>query len=222
LVVEGRNRIPVTFHRMVERRLPVRLNPSPEEKAGQVIIEPAVVLVRGAQEYLDCIRSISTEPFPLPGGDENGTVLPTLKHAFELKSVPLIRHLGSRPIATCPATVNVRFTPQPRQRLYELAEIPVHFLCPPDFPLRPRFLEGQVTRIPVRVWGPVADKAPQVRAFIDLTGRKWEAGLYSDEPLRIQLPSEFHLAESLPGSVVFQLEPTVHALPKNAATAFKP
>src|SRR5262249_47566043 len=49
VVVEGRNRIPVTLRHVIERHLPVRLNCSPEDRIAQVTIEPPTVLVRGPQ-----------------------------------------------------------------------------------------------------------------------------------------------------------------------------
>src|SRR2546423_8970273 len=53
LVLDGRNRVPVTLHRVVERRLPVRFEHSGDEPNVPVVIEPATVLVRGPQELLD-------------------------------------------------------------------------------------------------------------------------------------------------------------------------
>ena len=41
-------------------------------------------------------------------------------------------------------------------------------------------------------------------AFVDLSGKKWEPGLY-DEPLKLQLPREFQLAQNPPRPVSFQL-----------------
>src|SRR5262245_51856181 len=49
IVSEERNRIPVTLRRIVERRLPVRLDYVPDEPVGQITLEPATVLVRGPQ-----------------------------------------------------------------------------------------------------------------------------------------------------------------------------
>src|SRR5262245_24725913 len=48
MFVEGRNRIPVTLYRLVERRLPVRVDSALEDRAGQITLEPAHVLVRGS------------------------------------------------------------------------------------------------------------------------------------------------------------------------------
>ncbi len=56
MMVEGRNRISLTLHRLVERRLPVRFDSVSDEPVGPVVIEPATVLVRGPQEVLDRAR----------------------------------------------------------------------------------------------------------------------------------------------------------------------
>src|SRR5581483_8183533 len=61
--VEGRNRVPITLHRLVERRLPVRLDHGPEEAGVTVELEPAAVLVRGPQEVLDRARDLPTQPW---------------------------------------------------------------------------------------------------------------------------------------------------------------
>src|SRR4051812_31885197 len=56
--VEGRNRMPLTLHRLAERRLPVRFDHGPFDAVVPVEIEPATVLVRGPQEVLDRTRAI--------------------------------------------------------------------------------------------------------------------------------------------------------------------
>src|SRR5262249_17558190 len=47
MILEGRNRIPVTLYRLVERQLPVRLEPVPDERVSLVSLEPKRVHVRG-------------------------------------------------------------------------------------------------------------------------------------------------------------------------------
>src|SRR5205823_3277174 len=71
LVGEGHNRIPVKFHRLVERRLPVHFDYTGERQISQVSIEPAKVLVRGPKETLDRARFIPTQPVALPLPDES-------------------------------------------------------------------------------------------------------------------------------------------------------
>jgi hypothetical protein len=199
-ILEGRNRIPVTLHRLVERRLPVRFDYGGDERISQVVLEPTHVLVRGPQEILDRARAIPTQPFvrarrsePSPGSELNIA-----------EAVPLVQELENRRIRTTPSSVSVRLTLQPRQKLYELAEVPVQFLCPANFALRPLFNDERAGKITLRLLGPSGEEPPAVMAFIDLGGRKWEPGLY-EEPLRLQLPKDFQLAQNPPKLVAFQL-----------------
>jgi hypothetical protein len=202
LVVEGRNRIPVTLHRLVERRLPVRFEAAAGERLAQVVVEPASVLVRGPQEVLDHARTISTQPYlctpraePTAGAD-----------VVTAEAVPLVQEISGRRVRAVPNTVMARLTLQPRQKVYELTDIPVHFLCPANFPLRPLFSDERAGKITLRLLGPSAEELPTVVAFIDLGGRKWEPGLY-EETLRLQLPRDFQLAQNPPKLVTFQLVP---------------
>jgi hypothetical protein len=204
LVAEGRNRIPVTLRRIVERKLRVRVDRTPEEGVAQVIVEPGTVLVRGPQDVLDRARSIPTQPFALPPRTE---VTP-LEESVTSVSVPLVREIDGRPVRCIPRDVEVRLTIQPRQKVYELVDVPVQFLCPANFPLRaqwPPYGGERAGKITVRVIGPVTEQPPTVLAFIDLSGRKFEPGLYADEPLRLQLPKDFQLAQAPPRSATFQL-----------------
>jgi hypothetical protein len=203
LVVEGRNRIPVTLYRLVDRQLPVRLDPAPDERVSQLVLEPATVLVRGPQEILDRERSIPTRPYIFPGG----TDAMAEQEFVSSGPVPLVSELQGRPVRSTPGAVRVHLTLQPRQKLYELTGVPVQFLCPSHFGLRPEFVDGDAAKIKLRVLGPAAAEPPAVVAFIDLTGRKFEAGLYPDEPIRLQLPKDTHLAQEEPRSGVFQLVP---------------
>lgn len=202
MLVEGRNRIPVTLHRLVERRLPVRFNHLLEDRLDRVVLEPATVLVRGQQEILDRTRSISTQPYSLPAGS---ATVPGEKTTFK-GMIPLVREIEGRAVRTVPNAVMVCFTVKPRQKLYELAEVTVQFLCPANFPLRPQFGDERAGKIGLRVQGP-AGAAPTVVAYVDLTGRKFEPGLYADEPLRLQLPNDFQLAQDPPRSASFRLAP---------------
>jgi hypothetical protein len=201
-VVEGRNRIAVVLHRLVERRLPVRLESAPEDRLGQVVVDPVSVLVRGPQEILDRTRAIPTQALGRVARPESYTG----SQATTVESVPLAQELEGHRIRTNPDCVTVHLTPQPRQKVYELSEVPVLFLCPPNFPLRPLFTDERAGKITLRLLGPVGDEPPSVVAFIDLSGRKWEPGLY-EEQLRLQLPKDFQLAQNPPKLVAFQLAP---------------
>jgi hypothetical protein len=202
LVLEGRNHVQVCLRRLVERRLPVHFSPVPEDFTGQVVIEPPSVLVRGPKEILDRTRVISTQPFNLPEIDA------ALEEDACTGSVPLIHELEGRPVRTSPSTVKVRLTLKPGQKVYELTDVPVEFLCPANFPWRARFIGGDETgRISLRVLGPALAEPPAVSAFVDLTqpGRQFASGLYPDEPVRLQLPKDFELAQSPPRAPAFRL-----------------
>lgn len=201
LVVEGRNRIPVTLHRLVERPLPVRFTHLLEDRLGQVALEPATVLVRGPREILDRTREVPTQPFLLPAGEK----APEELNAEAL--LPLVRELDGRPVRTRPEAVLARVTLRPRQKVYELNDVPVQFLCPANFALRPQFTDERAAKVSLRIQGPPTDEPPAVVAYVDLTGRKLEPGLYADEPLRVQLPKDFQLAQKPPRSASFRLVP---------------
>lgn len=203
MVVEGRNHIPVTLYRLVERRLPVRFNHLLEDRIAETTIEPATVMVRGPKEILDRVHSLPTQPYGRAAGNDSLVSKETVSEAL----IPLVRELEGRPIRTTPPSVLVRFTLRPKQRIYELADVPVHFLCPPNFALRPQFADERAGKVSLKVQGPDGEAPPAVAAYVDLTGRKFEAGLYADEPLRLQLPKDFHLAQNQPRSASFRLSP---------------
>jgi hypothetical protein len=203
-MVEARNRIPLTLHRLVERRLPVRLDPVPGERVSRITLEPAMVRVRGPQEILDRVRSIPTQPFLLPPSNE---INPTQEVGVE-GPVPLVREMEGRSVRSVPASVTVHLVLQPQQKLYELKDVPIQFLCPANFPLRPQFVNAPAGKINLKIMGPVLDGPPAVVAYIDLTDRKFEAGLYADESVRLQLPKDTQLAQNPPRSAPFRLMPT--------------
>src|SRR5437867_4101922 len=182
----ARSRVPVTVRRMVERRLPVRSEHT-EERVSQVTVEPTTVIVRGPQEILDKIRAIPTAPVSVaPRPDA-----PALEEVVAAKVVPLVSELEGRPIRCLPDAVTVRLILRPRQKLYELREVEVQFLTPANFPLRLQWRGGdRAGKVTLKVTGPATDEPPAVVAYIDLTGRKFEPGLYADEPLKLQLPKD--------------------------------
>lgn len=203
LVVEDRNRIPVTLRRLVERRLPVRLDHASEERVGQVIVEPATVLVRGPQEILERARAIPTQPFLMPIRADGAN----LEAVATSGQAALVQQMEGRPVRATPDLVSVRVTLRPRQKIYDLREVPVHFLCPANYPLRPQWENERAGRITLRLVGPAAEEPPVVNAYIDLTNGKYEPALYADEPLRLQLPKDFQLAQPTPRSATFRLLP---------------
>jgi hypothetical protein len=203
LVTEERNRIPVTLRRLVERRLPVSLDHASEERVGQVTLEPAAVLVRGPQEVLDRVRAIPTQPFTTVARPDTSS----LQEIITTGLVPLVSELEGRPVRTTPSAVAVRLTLRPRQRVYELRDVPVHFLCPASFPLRPLWQGEHAGKVNLRLIGPAMEEAPVVVAYVDLAAGKFEPGQYADEPLRLQLPKDFQLGQNPPRSATFRLVP---------------
>jgi hypothetical protein len=211
LVAEGRNRIPVTLHRLAERLLPVRFEHAQEEPIGpEVVIEPATVLVRGPQEVLDRAKYISTQLSELPARSRNAS-----PSAAAVGRVPILEELERRPVRATPNRVTVRVPAQPR-KVYELADVPIRFLCPPNFAFRPRFANDRAGQVSLRVQGPVQDEPPKVNVYIDLTRGRFTAG-NNHEPLQLQLPKDFQLAQEPPRTVAFDLQPADAATKRNGS-----
>lgn len=203
MVLEGQNRIPVTLRRVIERRLPVQLDYAHEDRLARATIEPDTVLVRGPQDILDRARSIATQTYTrAPPADST-----SLEAREAVALVPLVRELDGRPVRTTPAAVTARLTFRPRQKVYELVDVPVQFLCPASFVLRPKWEDERSGKITLRLVGPAVGEQPQVVAYIDLTGRKFDPGFYADEVFRLQLPKDFQLAQPAPRSGAFRLIP---------------
>jgi hypothetical protein len=202
LVHEGRNRIAISFNRLIEQRLPVDFRTADGISIPQWTAEPAAVLVRGPQEILEKLTSIPSVPFTLP----SRAVPLTQPETLSLPSVPLVKDLKNKPIRVTPAQVAVKLTLQPQQKIYELNDVPVQFLCPSNFGLRPLFTDERAGKISLRLQGPYGEDLPAVTAYIDLSGRKWEAGLY-EERVKVQLPKDVQLVGTGPRPVAFQLTP---------------
>jgi hypothetical protein len=198
IIVEGRNRIPVTLFRLIEKRLAVRADTVLDERGGELILEPPTVLVRGPQEVLERVRSIATQPFALPARAEPGRPLMPVA----VGPVPLVSQIEGRLVHTTPSAVMVRLTP--RRRLYEV-KVPIQFLCPANFPLRSKFIgDGRAGEVILRLQGPELSEEPKVVAYVDLTHGSFMAGL-NHEAVRLQLPDDFHLAQDPPRAVAFEL-----------------
>jgi hypothetical protein len=200
LVAEGRNRIPFTLHRLVERRLPVRFDHLREGPTGPIILEPATVLVCGPREVLDRAGFIPTQPSELPSRPTSAPA-----NVPAVGRVPLVDELEGRPVRVTPPRVLVRVPSQAR-KLYDLADVQVQFLCPPNFPFRPKFIDERAGKVSLRLLGPVQDEPPKVHAYIDLSRGKFVSGL-NHEPLQIQLPGGFQLAQDAPRVAAFELLP---------------
>jgi hypothetical protein len=192
--------LPVTLHKLVERRLPVRLDYAGEARIAQIKLEPATVLVRGPKDILDRARSISTQPYLVPSAPEGGS------ESLVRGEIALAHELEGRPVRAAPETVTFHYRVQARHKTYELTEVPVHFLCPPDFPWRPRFGRPQDGKIALRVLCPAGDEPPPVTAFVDLTHGDFVQGR-NREAVRLQLPRDVQLAQDSTPLVTFYLEP---------------
>lgn len=219
VLAEGRNRIAVTLHRLVERHVPVRFEYAADERLGAVTFEPVKVLVRGPQELLDRLRSragtaaqsayaIPTQPFLVTLPLENSSPA----QPISLPAVSLVQEIDGRPVRVTPAEVVPRITIQPQQQTFE-PEVPIRFLCPDNFPMRPQFLGGERTgKIKIRISGNTLEDPASTIAYIDLTRKKFEPGLQQNEPLQLQLPKGFHLAQDQPRPVPFKLVPIENRL----------
>lgn len=98
-------------------------------------------------------------------------------------------------------------------KVYELPETPVHFLCPTNSALRPKFLSESAGRIRLRVRGPAGNEPPKVYAFVDLTQGNYSTPGRYHEPIQLQLPKEFELVQEAPPGVSFQLMPQDNTIP---------
>ncbi len=199
IVSESKGRIPFTLHRLIEKRLPVRFDCVREGPTGPVVIEPATVLVRGPREVLDRAAFIRTQPSELPSRP-----LHEPSSYAAVGRAQMVKELEGRPIRVTPPWVVVRVPGQSR-KVYELNDVPVQFLCPTDFPFKPRFNDERSGKVTLKVSGPVQDEPPRVYAFIDLTRGKFPSGL-NHEPLQLQLPRDFQVVEA-PRVVNFRLDP---------------
>ncbi len=193
-MVAGRNQVRIVLHKLGEKQLPVRADPNSEREAGPCIVEPSTVTVRGPMEVLERSTAIVTQPFIRPDSPLKQVV-----------SVPLVLQLDGRTVSCEPGIVKVRPAGSAGKRCYELPDVPVHFLTPSGFPLRPRGT-GKVT---LYVVGPSQEELPHASAFVDLTDRRFLEGKRvrsREEPVRVHLPRGFRLEDVQPATVTFDLE----------------
>lgn len=200
VLTEDGNLLQVNFYRIVERQLPVRLEHNPEARVRPLEIEPAMVTVRGPKEILERARFVPTQPYGFTPSPE-GAVEENLVQG----QVGLVTELGGKTIQTRPETVNFTCRVQPKQKIYELTEVPVLFLCPPGFPWRPRFGAEHTGKISVRVMGPPGEEIPPVHAYLDLSKGNFSRGRNLDA-VRVQLPRDFQPMPQGPQLVSFYLD----------------
>jgi hypothetical protein len=119
--------------------------------------------------------------------------------------IALVTELDGRPVLTNPKVVAYRCKVSPKQKVYELSDVPVHFLTPVNFAYRPRFVPGRPSTVSVKVLGPASEIPPPVHAFVDLTSGNFARGR-NLEPVRLQLPKDFQPVQTATPLVAFDLE----------------
>jgi hypothetical protein len=198
-VVKGT--VELAVQRLSERTLPVKLEWTGDAQVSHIKIEPASVLVRGPKAVLDHASYLPTKPYAVQINPEAQSAA-----AAEVRDqAALVTELDGRPITANPATVQFRFRAAPKLRVYELAEVPIHFLCPKDSPWRPRFHSDKESRIALKLIGPATEQMPPVSAFVDLTSGNLARGR-NLSPLRLQLPKDFQLVEPATPLATFYLD----------------
>jgi hypothetical protein len=200
--------IPVTVHRLAERTLPVKLECTGDARVAEISIEPASVLVRGPKAVLDRASFVPTQPYAVQVSAD----APARADAEVRDQVALVTELDGRPIQTNPATVQFRLKAAPKQKIHELANVPIHFLSPKNSPWRPRFATDKDGKVTLKLIGPATDQAPPVLAFVDLTSGNLARGR-NLEPLRLQLPKDFQLVQPATPLVAFYLDEIDRPMP---------
>jgi hypothetical protein len=193
--------IPITVHRITERSLPVKLECTGDARISQIKIEPASVLVRGPKAVLDRASFLPTQPFAVQVSAESQVAT----EANVRDQVALVTELDGRPIQSNPAMVQFRLRAAPKQKIYELADVPIHFLGPKDSPWKARFANDKEGKVTLKLIGPAAEQMPPVLAFVDLTTGNLARGR-NFEPLRLQLPKDFQLVQPATPLVTFYLD----------------
>lgn len=198
-IAEESATLPVTVHRLTERLLPVKLDYTGDARVMQIQVEPTTVLVRGPKQVLDGVQTLNTQPYALTAPADGSA-------ETQVRSqVAVLTQLEGRAIQVTPRTVNFRCKVQSRQKNYVLSDVPVHFLCPSQFPWRPRFSSDKLGKVTLRLLGPASDELPPVLAFVDLTAGQPFRGR-NLEPLRLQLPKDFVLVQATPSVIAFYLD----------------
>ncbi len=198
-IVQGT--VELTVQRLSERTLPVKLECTGDALVSHIKIEPASVLVRGPKAVLDHASYLPTKPFAVQVNLEAQSAA-----AAEVRDqAALVTELDGRPITATPASVQFRLKAAPKLRVYELAEIPIHFLCPKDSPWRPRFGAEKDSKVTLKLIGPATEQMPPVSAFVDLTSGNLARGR-NLSPLRLQLPKDFQLVEPATPLATFYLD----------------
>jgi hypothetical protein len=205
IIAEKQNRIPLVLRRLIEKQLTVKVQHTGGDRVEQVVVEPQQVRVLGPKEVLEREEFITTRLLMIPAG--RGL---TERVVDTTDALPILEELSGQAIKVTPSAVQVRMTLRPQQRVHELVDVPVHFLCPAGFAFRPQFTSPRAGSVTLRVLGPALEQRPTARAYVDLAlpGRQYAAGLYAEEPIRVQLPHGFELLQDSPKISVELVQPT--------------
>ena len=190
----------------MEKQLPVKLNKQDlGDRVTGEILDPSTVTVRGRQFDLRHAEHLFTQPVNIEGKQANQPV--TIE-----EHVPLEPQLSGRPLRVTPSVISVRFVLKPRQTLKELTEVPVSFLCPPNFPYRPEFVNEhgrEDCALRARPGDGRSPRGPGVCRFRNACG-KWGGGLHAEEMLQVELPPGFQLVGDRPRLSSFRLVPILN------------
>lgn len=193
--------VPITVHRLTERTLPVKLEFTGDALVSQIKIEPASVLVRGPKIVLDRASFMPTKPYAVEIGAD--TQAPA--EANVRGQVGLVTELDGRAIHVDCKNVQFRCRAVPKQKIYDLVDVPVNFLTPKESPWQTRFANEKDGKVTLKIIGPASDQPPPVLAFVDLTRGNLARGR-NLEPLRLQLPKDFQLMQPATTLVTFYLD----------------
>jgi hypothetical protein len=200
--------VPITVHRLTERTLPVKFEFAGDALVSDVKIEPASVLVRGPKTVLDRASFMPTKPYAIQANAEKQATAEANVHG----QVGLVTELDGRTIhVDCPS-VQFHCRAVPKQKIYELVDVPVHFLAPKESPWQPHFGNDKDGKVTLKLIGPATDQPPPVLAFVDLTRGNLARGR-NLEPLRLQLPKDFQLVQPTTSLVTFYLEEISRPMP---------
>jgi hypothetical protein len=109
VLMEDSSQLQVTFHRIVERQLPVRLEHPSDLRLRVVRLEPAVATVRGPQSILEHANCIATQPYGFVADPDN-----LREESVVHGQVDLVTEMNGRPIQTSPERITFTCRVQPR------------------------------------------------------------------------------------------------------------
>jgi hypothetical protein len=205
-ITPAEGRLAVNLKRMMEKVLQVQLLAAPgneQYEIDQQRVEPSTVKVFGPKSVLENQTQIILDRWqpkriPLGMNFAPEDISETLRIPTKINDIA---------VSVLPETVEVRARLKPALRVYELVDVPVHFMCPSNFPFRPIFtLERNGVLPELKVRGP-HNKSPEIRAYVDLTKlTNPKPVLYADMPIMLDLPDGYQLISEAPRVSAFKLE----------------